>query len=106
MKTGIFIFSIYLLALSLVPCSDAINECQNIDVEYSHDHEHDHDSDHDDHCTPFCSCSCCGTSMINNSVLIPFLKLRDKVILSNEVINFESSFFSSFFGAIWQPPKL
>lgn len=106
MKIFIFIFSIYLLALSLVPCSDAFNECQNIEVDYSHDHEHNHESDHDDNCTPFCTCSCCGTSMIFNLTLMPFLKLRDKILLSNEVINSESSFCSSFYGAIWQPPKL
>ena len=104
MKFFILIFSIYLLALSLVPCSDAFNECQSIDVEYSNDH--DHESDHDDHCTPFCSCSCCGTSMISNSVLIPFLKLRNIVTLSNEVFTFASSSISNFLGSIWQPPKL
>lgn len=60
MKHLATIFSVYILLLALVPCTDGFHQ-----HEYSEqsalvmEQGKSHSAPHDDHCTPFCSCHCC-----------------------------------------------
>ena len=81
MKLAIHILTIYILALSLAPCSDGgggIVETANhfLGIEHQHvsDHEHHSNGCGDDTCTPFCVCSCC--SMALEIPVTPSLKIK------------------------------
>jgi hypothetical protein len=69
MKTFSFIFALYILSLAVMPCKDfhpVLNEAPHA-TEYHAEHEpndtHDHNEDSDNHCSPFCICTCCHTSI-------------------------------------------
>ncbi len=111
MKVTTYIFTIYILALSFVPCSDGGGGMVEI-VKHFFGVEHHHVSDHEQHskdcgddaCTPFCVCSCCSIA-----VDIP-PKLFFKVeylppILSKLQTSFSDFIPSSFHTSIWQPPR-
>ncbi|MBC35797.1 MAG: hypothetical protein CL663_07150 [Bacteroidetes bacterium] len=58
MKIVAIILSIYVLALTAMPCNDSHRDDFNFDnIEFT---ELDHDQfDNIDTCTPFCYCNCC-----------------------------------------------
>ena len=87
----IYIFSFYLMALSIMPCADDI-EGRFISTDTSFLPTSDH-SDHNsssDHCTPFCICACCGhsisttlvTATLSNSIVIFYYPGFKKIIKS------------------------
>jgi hypothetical protein len=97
------ILAIYIIALSMVPCSDGISEAHD---EIAHiGNSTPSDAGHPDHaetCTPFCNCTCCG---------LAFLVSEDN--FSFEIQNFPSfEFFHknapllSLSYSIWLPPKI
>ncbi|WP_313581298.1 DUF6660 family protein [Chishuiella sp.] len=109
MKLIIFILSIYMLALSLSPCNDAYKEFnRNSTKEQSKVDEIKSQDIHEDFCSPFCSCSCCGTVARTdfnfNSIEIkePKFQITDK--LKFPLI--DTDLYSHFYGNIWQPPKI
>lgn len=63
-----YILSIYFGVLASFPCADtalhaeaALPVSQAVtDATPAH---HDHTGDEEDHCTPFCACLCCGTTL-------------------------------------------
>ena len=104
MKFFGFIISFYLLGLSCLPCGDG-NDCnlkpaQAISAATDHE-KHRHDFEH---CTPFCTCSCCATSVVKTDISIftsgnlPLNSVKNPALIS--------SFFPQMSYAIWQPPKL
>lgn len=109
MKFLNYILSIYLVALSCLPCADI--EARSADnmpagISYSHEKEsHSHDKE-SDMCSPFCTCSCCG------SLIVGYLKIADfnfevaSKSIRTKLTSYTSKFTSSFFGSIWQPPQL
>ena len=62
MRGAIFILTLYLLALAVLPCADEVVQVtKDSQTEaISHDNESDH-PEHQDFCSPFCICSCCGS---------------------------------------------
>lgn len=60
MKFLAFIMSIFILALSIIPCADvdasSLKEKSNMDIHLSHNSHHENTKDV---CSPFCCCSCC-----------------------------------------------
>ena len=64
MKIFSFLLSIYLFCLAIMPCSDiylVLNEVEH-SAAYHSDHEsHDHNQNKEQHCSPFCTCTCCHT---------------------------------------------
>lgn len=106
MKIFTVIFSLYILCLSLMPCSDSFNDCvSNVDLTET-TQPHQHKSDHNDLCSPFCTCACCSISA--SVKFIPFTIKLAKVV-TNSKINFpnqEFTFISNFYSNIWQPPKI
>ncbi|MEZ5055222.1 MAG: DUF6660 family protein [Chitinophagales bacterium] len=103
MKYLVFIFSIYVLALSVVPCSDIKNECFN---QKATEKQHHHNQDADDNCTPFCTCTCCinGVTIANPQHLVTDNFYTSTTI--EKIPTFNTQFISSFEGNIWQPPKI
>lgn len=104
-KVLTLIFSFYLLALAVMPCSDKDN-CQYQSADQSTfattDHS-DHDSD-TENCSPFCMCACCGQFFSS-----PFshysLSLHVPVSLEKFPV-YKASFVSEVYLSIWQPPKI
>lgn len=103
MRYFTFTLSLYILVLSLVPCGD-INDCNNpeniITVNFDHNgHKHESES-----CSPFCICSCCGTSILN---LIEFIEYRQITQgYSQKISTFIPTFIPAVYLKIWQPPKI
>lgn len=93
-----------MLGLSCLPCGDR-NECsmkaaQTISAATNHE-KHSHDAEH---CTPFCTCSCCATSVVNTD--ISTVSEFKPHVQSVKYPAFISSFFPQLSYAIWQPPKI
>lgn len=106
MRLFAFILSLYILALSLVPCSDNVAHFNDhIAVGQSTDH-HDHDhSDHsNDTCTPFCSCACCGT--IFTMPASQFINPSKLSIPTDYFFHYSFTYSFDFNEGIWEPPAL
>lgn len=106
MRPFVIIFAFYILALSIMPCSDVHNDCVKTENQITQNENHNHKSDHNDFCSPFCTCNCCQTVMTidftNTTFKVKHLFAESDVKVA--ISNF--SFVSSFFGTIWQPPKI
>jgi hypothetical protein len=106
MKWINYIFSIYLILLSCLPCADMeVNSSFQSSKEFSSNGDkHSRDKDNDT-CSPFCICSCCAgqgfTFDTNNYNLISVKTLIDKIIPE-----YKSIHSSNYFGSIWQPPQI
>lgn len=106
MKVLTFILSLYITALSIVPCSDGIEQCRdNGETEISVlQHEHNHSDHENDLCTPFCTCACCGSLI---TLPTPQLISDSKVIISTTYLfayKFDYSF--EYKEGIWHPPAI
>ena len=97
------ILSMYVLVLSCLPCrNDACHVLNNGKISTSQTNY----TDHQESCSPFCAC--CGSIIsfgFHFPVSVPdnqtsFFTQRVKNILHDD------SFFSNFYGNIWQPPKI
>ncbi len=100
-----FLFAMYVLALSAMPCND-LHDGRSLTKNTTEVITGlPHDGDHLDLCSPFCICSCCNTSIVFN-FNIPSIKIPDILIENNKKSGIlSSSFISSFYGKIWQPPQ-
>lgn len=108
MKLTWFLFSIYLVSISLLPCND-IDDCTSFAKTESHqNHSGDKKSDsQNDLCAPFCSCACCGVHGFqfqnhifeeeNNASCVDVKTRNDFYIFNN---------YKTIYLGIWQPPKL
>jgi len=103
MKYLAFIFAFYLMGMLLLPCNDAFNECTPAVKTKASDHSHKADTN--DTCSPFCNCSCCHTI-----VDLKFFGIRVEdekpVFEEKEFLLTDQGFVSSYYGNIWQPPKI
>lgn len=108
MKFICFLFSIYLVSLSLLPCND-IDDCSSFaKTELHKNHSQDNKSDsQNDLCTPLCSCACCGVHGFQFKKYLFFESKKtplfgDKKQESYYVFNH----YKDIYLGIWQPPKL
>lgn len=101
------IMSIYLIALSCLPCADmevnspahALTELSSSNEKHSHDKEKDF-------CSPFCFCNCCGTQVLSYQPTITFGFSIVSAIITKQLPTYKSVFASNFYGSIWQPPQI
>ena len=106
MKSFWILFTLFLLTLSVYPCSDS-EECKTksvIEVFENNNHEkHHHDNEE---CPPFCACTCCGLNVFQlQNIEYSFNKKLIFNIL-NKKINFYSFIYNKKIASkIWQPPK-
>ncbi|MCC6688062.1 MAG: hypothetical protein IT268_03305 [Saprospiraceae bacterium] len=106
MKIFAFLFSFYILALSVVPCTDQAGcgfQTEQTD-NHSKEEGHHHDSESKDHCTPFCVCTCCSQAFNHNFYKSAITERKEGV--THECPAYTSSFISEIFFQIWQPPKI
>ncbi len=107
MKFFCFIFSIFLLILSVLPCNESV-ECYDISKTIiSQTDSHNNHTHETDQCTPFCICTCCGVYFFQ--IQTPFLSSKENVVvLDNEKLKTVYSFFykQNISSKIWQPPKI
>lgn len=97
------LFSVYLLSLMVLPCSEAhALEAGRHRTESHSSDGHNHDAEL---CTPFCVCGCCVTA-IALQASIDFEVIQPEVTYSQTISNFYQSVESTFHGSIWQPPQL
>lgn len=106
MKWIALLLSIYLMALSNMPCADMeVDSAMHKTAQFSSEASHSHDKDND-LCSPFCACNCCGAQVLTyqTSETIEFPVAFS--MISKVVPNYNSVFTSNFYGSIWQPPQI
>ncbi|MBC7615231.1 MAG: hypothetical protein H7202_04120 [Pedobacter sp.] len=104
MKFVSILFSLYLITLALLPCSD-VPELKGIEqVSYSFQNNYSN-SDHCavEGCAPFCSCSCCAIGKYVD--LQATVKLSSPIIQVTYVIRSNTAIKQQPVD-VWQPPKL
>jgi len=96
------ILSIYIISLTAIPCIDqpAEDHSQKMEIGGNEHHEH-HDGDD---CSPFCTCNCCVTFVIQQDFSVHF----DCFTLLQEYNSpeYTSAFTSDYLNSIWQPPQV
>ena len=102
MKIIVFILSLYLTALSAMPCSDGEDLPQGVDKEISHAEK----SGHADLCSPFCACACCGIHLLNYTPSHLFEAKPQSAATLGKTSRYKSTFISNYQQSIWQPPQL
>ena len=106
MKFLTLIFSFYLLALSIVPCSDAFNSGQTNKETITFSASHDHPAEAADFCSSFCICNCC-TSPVISKPHASYLKIPAVKILSLQKFELRKlSFIAVYTGNVWHPPQI
>ena len=98
------ILSIYVVILTAIPCVDKLTEDHlpqtGIGGKVDAGHQH-HDGDQ---CSPFCTCNCCATPVIQQEFFIQFDNFTFlHEYTANEYI---SVFTSDYLSSIWQPPQI
>jgi len=104
MKFFTLIFSVYILALSILPCGDQrdCNQSEQTAITATTDHEnHNHEQET---CTPFCICACCG-SVFSNLYYPATLSLFVPTSSKNLPV-YQNAFVREIYFNIWQPPKI
>jgi hypothetical protein len=102
-----YILSIYLVALSCLPCADIeVSSAAHKATEIASNHDdHSHNKEND-LCSPFCICNCCGQQILNFSQEIApqFRKIATEI--TTQIPAYKSILTSNFYGSIWQPPQI
>lgn len=102
-----YIFSIYLIVLSCLPCADMeVNSSIHSSKELSsNDENHSHDKNGDT-CSPFCICNCCGGQSFAYSANYNYNFVSVKTLIDKKIPQYKSILSSNFYGSIWQPPQI
>ncbi|MCK9641367.1 MAG: hypothetical protein M0R39_15795 [Prolixibacteraceae bacterium] len=104
MKLIVTILSFYILMLTAVPCSHAVAGHSTCKMEQSKSMTNHHDSGLEiDHCSPFCTCNCCATPVVTSDAILQFTFVK---YCQHNYPGYYSTFTTSFFATIWQPPQL
>lgn len=102
------LFSIYLLSISVLPCTDDIECHEKASTTYTSSNEPHQNHHHDtEQCTPFCSCSCCGVVTISHKLV--YFDVVEKVgypLPSKTFSTYSSAYLQGFLSNIWHPPKV
>ena len=111
MKLFCYIFSLYFLALSCLPCTD--NEHAVIPPQYQtelvveNDHEHENHTNCNDLCTPFCTCACCGMT-INLQATFNYTPKFQPIPfpIVSENFYYQSPNSNQYLQGVFQPPQV
>ncbi len=103
MKGIALILSVLMLALSLRPCSDGLNEEHADDVAI--EKNHDHSSDMEDSCPSLCICNCCGIAVTFEAIERFDIKLITEIVSQDLDTFYNMSFSHNHLSRIFQPPK-
>jgi len=102
MKHFYFLLAVYFFVLSIAPCHDLPRGGAFNTTEIAHQST-DNQHDDTDHCSPFCTCNCCASPVIQSSEVIDFTCFTYSDTYYNLGI---PAFISSIYLSFWQPPKI
>ena len=102
MKLFAYILSVYVVILTIMPCIDMNEDTTNQKVELSTNRS-DTQHSQSDHCSPFCTCTCCASPVVFQNTTIQFEYYS---IVQEYISEYHSSYISSTHNSIWQPPKI
>ncbi|WP_223705654.1 DUF6660 family protein [Flavobacterium potami] len=106
MKWIAIFLSVYLMALSNMPCADMeVNSAMHKTAQFASEDNHSHDKEND-LCSPFCACNCCGIQVLSYQTPITFEFSKADPLILSPLPSYNSVFVSNFYGSIWQPPQL
>lgn len=106
MKIFAGIFSLYILATAVMPCTD-MYDCKyqmNETLSSALDADHSNHEKDEEHCPPFCLCTCCGQTFSTDH--IQFHIPANNSISKQEYLTYTSAFLPEVYFNIWQPPKI
>ena len=95
------LFSIYFIALVVVPCSDK-DDCDEVNSTQVSQTTH-HEDRSNEVCSPFCVCSCCAAHFLVKEFRPT---LNQIAIISTVYTIHKESKTSAAITSIWQPPKI
>lgn len=104
MKIFAFIMALTVLALSVLPCTDASEVFDNTTKSAISKSDNQHSPNESDDCSPFCSCSCCAASATYHVQAVNYL--HKPLNQEKQYAGFKPSFYSEISFSIWQPPKI
>ncbi len=104
MKIFACILSVYILVLTAIPCIDRPEDHHLQKTEIEANANTNHHNHGGDQCSPFCTCNCCATPVIQQESIIQFnsTNLFQEFTLAEYISVFTSDYLSS----IWQPPQI
>ena len=94
-----FILSIYVVVLTAIPCVDV----QIASLESAQQSQQDHHQGEGDHCSPFCTCNCCATSVIFQDLQV---QLSSFAFVEKQYTFYATGSYHGPVATIWQPPKI
>lgn len=102
MKSSIAVLSIFMLLLSMAPCTDEIMGCEDEIVHLEESKANCEGESEEDDCRAFCACSCCKVPLVSftfeierpSSIYKPFNLMIYDLALNTLVQE------------IWQPPRI
>ncbi|MDF0706270.1 MULTISPECIES: DUF6660 family protein [Flagellimonas] len=102
MKFFTVILSIYVLALNVVPCSDAGNVTEDSQGVYLVQFDGEH-SENCELCSPFCHCHCCHVHTVDFGIA-RFQPLQETYL--EEVFTHFEGLGKEFTDPLFQPPQV
>jgi len=96
--------SFWLLFLSCLPCGDRLECSAKTEATISANKDHKQHQHQGEHCTPFCTCSCCATSAFPQAA--PYFSFHKQAFEKKTYPVYNAPFCGEVSFAIWQPPKL
>jgi Family of unknown function (DUF6660) len=107
-KTITIILAAYIMGISMIPCSEVIQEClfdgaQRDLTELKSQLPNDRDGGVHDHCSPFCVCDCCGATIW--TMENPLAAVDKLTAPCSTPSIFKTLLSNPDQGDIWQPPK-
>jgi hypothetical protein len=102
MKIAASILSFYILILTAIPCVDVHHNILLSKAELTQS-KTDHQHNDFDRCSPFCTCDCCTSRVIQKDNVIQYncCSLACKCI-----VGYSSTYVFSTHTTIWHPPKI
>ncbi|MCD9189561.1 MAG: hypothetical protein LUM44_24345 [Pyrinomonadaceae bacterium] len=108
MKIFCFILSIYILLLSLAPCSEMIGFAESLNEKSSPQTvlqtQHETNENGED-CSPFCICSCCHFSTVYQFKTFTITRKITVSPISRHENLYLNPYSNTFKNSVWQPPK-
>jgi hypothetical protein len=98
------LFSIYIVFLTAIPCADKLEDRHVQQTQVTDDSPVGHHHHDGDECSPFCTCNCCASPVIQQDFIVQFNCLN--IIQEFPTPEYTSRFTSSYCCSIWQPPQM
>ncbi|WP_148562503.1 DUF6660 family protein [Spirosoma radiotolerans] len=105
MNGVLYLFSIWLLLLTGLPCPDAECHAHTDKLAQSSDAHSDDDHKHKAPCSPFCHCATCPGFSIPRPFSYACPSQLSAPISSQRVFSYDASSQTMVVLAVWQPPQ-